>query len=152
MLRLPFGAQVNVSTNPRFASAAPELPLENVQCSVMLSGAQRCVPGLRDRIGSGAPATRVVSVPGSERPRGEKIATMNAKQLRERPLLLIHGGLAEDMNADRFWMARGIRRELVDLGWQVLTPDRETTRAIRPLTRACFPEPHTCLPAKRFED
>ncbi len=42
---------------------------------------------------------------------------------------MIHGGLADDMNAHRFWNAPGISGELDARGWRVLAPDRETTPA-----------------------
>ena len=48
--------------------------------------------------------------------------------VRDRPpLLVIHGGLAEDMNANRFWTTPGVLPALVDLGWHVTAPDRHTT-------------------------
>lgn len=48
--------------------------------------------------------------------------------LHEQPrLLLIHGGLAEDMTADRFWTTPGVLPALVNLGWHVTAPDRNTT-------------------------
>ncbi len=42
-------------------------------------------------------------------------------------MLLIHGGLAEDIGADQFWVTPGITRRLETIGWSVLAPDRNTT-------------------------
>jgi pimeloyl-ACP methyl ester carboxylesterase len=39
-------------------------------------------------------------------------------------VLLIHGGLWEDMDADRFWRRPGIVAGLSDRGYRVLAPDR----------------------------
>jgi pimeloyl-ACP methyl ester carboxylesterase len=40
------------------------------------------------------------------------------------PLLLVHGGLWEAMNADRFWVRPGVVAGLVERGVEVLAPDR----------------------------
>jgi pimeloyl-ACP methyl ester carboxylesterase len=42
-------------------------------------------------------------------------------------VLLIHGGLAEDIGADQFWVRPGIVAALQALGWIVVAPDRNTT-------------------------
>ncbi len=39
-------------------------------------------------------------------------------------LLLVHGGLWEDLGADHFWSVPGITAGLVDRGFTVLAPDR----------------------------
>ncbi len=44
-----------------------------------------------------------------------------------RQLLLIHGGLAEDIGADQFWVRPGIVAALEAHGWKVVAPDRNTT-------------------------
>ena len=50
-------------------------------------------------------------------------------QSGDRPLtvLLIHGGLGEDMGADRFWVQPGIVGALESIGANVIAPDRDTT-------------------------
>ncbi|HSZ43127.1 MAG TPA: alpha/beta hydrolase [Trebonia sp.] len=40
------------------------------------------------------------------------------------PLLLVHGGLWEAMNADRFWVRPGVVAGLAERGVEVLAPDR----------------------------
>ena len=45
----------------------------------------------------------------------------------DRHVLLIHGGLAESMDADRFWVMPGILDALTGLGFVVDAPDRDTT-------------------------
>ena len=42
-------------------------------------------------------------------------------------VLLIHGGLAEDIGAERFWVRPGIAAALEAIGWAVVAPDRNTT-------------------------
>ena len=42
-------------------------------------------------------------------------------------VLLIHGGLGEDIGADRFWVQPGVVAGLDALGFDVLAPDRTTT-------------------------
>jgi pimeloyl-ACP methyl ester carboxylesterase len=49
------------------------------------------------------------------------------RRTRSTSVLLIHGGLAEDMDADRFWVRPGIVDALESLGIQVHAPDRNTT-------------------------
>jgi hypothetical protein len=44
--------------------------------------------------------------------------------VRVNSLLLVHGGLWDDMNADRFWVRPGIVAGLVERGRQVLAPER----------------------------
>jgi pimeloyl-ACP methyl ester carboxylesterase len=44
-----------------------------------------------------------------------------------RPVLLIHGGLAEDIGADEFWVQPGIVAAIEAGGWTVSAPDRNTT-------------------------
>jgi hypothetical protein len=44
-----------------------------------------------------------------------------------RSVLLIHGGLAEDIGAERFWVRPGIAAALEALGWAVVAPNRNTT-------------------------
>ena len=44
----------------------------------------------------------------------------------DRPLLLVHGGLAEAMDATRFWVRPGVVDALRALGHVVLAPDRST--------------------------
>lgn len=39
-------------------------------------------------------------------------------------LLLVSGGLWEDIDADRFWVRPGVVAGLVERGWHVLAPDR----------------------------
>jgi pimeloyl-ACP methyl ester carboxylesterase len=39
-------------------------------------------------------------------------------------LFLVHGGLWEPMNADRFWRTPGVLAGLEKLGFEVLAPDR----------------------------
>ncbi len=46
-----------------------------------------------------------------------------------RYLLLIHGGLAESMDAERFWNRPGIVGSLLRAGFVVDAPDRDTTPA-----------------------
>lgn len=48
-------------------------------------------------------------------------------RVRATAVLLIHGGLAEDMDADRFWVRPGIVDALESAGVQVYAPDRNTT-------------------------
>ena len=48
---------------------------------------------------------------------------MTANQDRSHQVLLIHGGLADDMDAARFWVSPGIVARLNALGWSVLAPD-----------------------------
>ena len=45
----------------------------------------------------------------------------------DRHVLLIHGGLAESMDAERFWVMPGILDALTGLGFVVDAPDRDTT-------------------------
>ena len=47
----------------------------------------------------------------------------------DRPLtvLLIHGGLGEDIDADQFWVQPGIVGALESIGASVIAPDRNTT-------------------------
>ena len=45
------------------------------------------------------------------------------------PVLLIHGGLAEDMDAERFWMLPGVLAGLRACGFVVAAPDRDTAPA-----------------------
>lgn len=49
------------------------------------------------------------------------------RRVRATTVLLIHGGLAEDMDADRFWVRPGIVDALESAGVQVYAPDRNTT-------------------------
>jgi len=42
-------------------------------------------------------------------------------------VLLIHGGLGEDIDADRFWVQPGVLRGLRTAGFVVTAPDRDTT-------------------------
>jgi pimeloyl-ACP methyl ester carboxylesterase len=42
-------------------------------------------------------------------------------------VLLIHGGLGEDIGADRFWIKPGIVGALESVGARVIAPDRNTT-------------------------
>jgi pimeloyl-ACP methyl ester carboxylesterase len=42
-------------------------------------------------------------------------------------VLLIHGGLGEDIGADRFWVQPGIVGALESIGANVIAPDRNTT-------------------------
>lgn len=44
-------------------------------------------------------------------------------------LLLIHGGLADGMNAERFWHRPGIAAGLIAAGHDVVAPDRDTCPA-----------------------
>lgn len=39
-------------------------------------------------------------------------------------LLLVHGGLWDDMNAERFWVRPGVVGGLAERGWHVLAPER----------------------------
>jgi pimeloyl-ACP methyl ester carboxylesterase len=39
-------------------------------------------------------------------------------------VLLVHGGLFDPMNGERFWIAPGVADELAAAGYRVLTPDR----------------------------
>ena len=41
-----------------------------------------------------------------------------------RRVLLIHGGIAEDVGADQFWVSPGIVAALKALDWMVVAPDR----------------------------
>ncbi len=41
--------------------------------------------------------------------------------------MLIHGGLAEDIDADRFWVRPGVVNALEGFGFYVDAPDRDTT-------------------------
>jgi pimeloyl-ACP methyl ester carboxylesterase len=43
------------------------------------------------------------------------------------PVLLIHGGLGEDVDADRFWARPGVLAGLEAAGLAVRAPDRDTT-------------------------
>ena len=43
------------------------------------------------------------------------------------PIVLIHGGLGEGMDADRFWFRPGVVGGLRAAGFFVVAPDRETT-------------------------
>ena len=40
------------------------------------------------------------------------------------PVLLIHGGLMDPMNGERFWITPGIADDLVERGYRVIIPDR----------------------------
>jgi pimeloyl-ACP methyl ester carboxylesterase len=42
------------------------------------------------------------------------------------PVLLLHGGLFEAMDADRFWVRPGVADGLVEAGFDVVAPDRLT--------------------------
>ncbi len=42
-------------------------------------------------------------------------------------ILLIHGGLAEKIGADRFWVEPGVVAGFTTLGFDVIAPDRNTT-------------------------
>ena len=46
---------------------------------------------------------------------------------RHLTVLLIHGGLGEDIGADRFWVQPGIVGALESIGANVIAPDRNTT-------------------------
>lgn len=45
------------------------------------------------------------------------------------PVLLVHGGLGDDMGAERFWERPGIAPGLRAAGFTVIAPDRDTTPA-----------------------
>ena len=47
----------------------------------------------------------------------------------DRHVLLIHGGLAESMDAERFWVRPGIVNALAQAGFVVAAPDRVRRRA-----------------------
>lgn len=47
------------------------------------------------------------------------------------PVLLVHGGLGEDIDAERFWDRPGIAAGLRVAGFAVIAPDRDTAPASR---------------------
>ena len=47
--------------------------------------------------------------------------------MADAPLLLIHGGLGEPMDAQRFWVGPGIVDDLEHAGFRVAAPDRSTS-------------------------
>src|SRR4051794_34114160 len=51
-------------------------------------------------------------------------ASMHTGQNGTTTLVLIHGGLWEDMDAEGFWRKPGIAAGLQQNGWDVLAPDR----------------------------
>ncbi|MEM9518800.1 MAG: alpha/beta hydrolase [Actinomycetota bacterium] len=48
------------------------------------------------------------------------------------PVVLVHGGLAEDMDAERFWTRPGITGGLMARGFEVIAEDRDTSPASWP--------------------
>lgn len=57
----------------------------------------------------------------------------------DEPVLLIHGGLMDPMNGERFWIMPGIAEDLVASGFRVIIPDRryhagQTTAPLDPFT------------------